>query len=374
MAATDRKEGLGGILLAALALPGLTPHTAAAENAPEHAVLAFKELYYHDYQSGLQRITVNAPSLSLSLPMGTAWGLESSVVTDSVSGASPRYYTTKSGASHMDDLRTAGDVKLTHYRARSAYSVGLSYSTEHDYTSRAVSLDGRWASDDNNTTFNAGVGYADDSIDSENGAADNESRRTWQGIVGVTRVLTATDIVQLQAGYSSGNGYYSDPYKLFDNRPDSRTQETALLRWNHHFKGLRASLRSSYRYYHDSFGIRAHSLGEEWVQPVGNSLAWTSALRYDTQSAADFYVDPPASGSFPTLPDGAYSTLDQRMAAFGSLTFGQKLAWQASPHWNFDIKGEYSVQRAGLRFIGDGSPGLDTFYWYAVQLGIAYRF
>lgn len=374
MAATDRKDGIGGILLAALALPGLLPTAASAENAPEHATLAFKNLYYHDYQPGLQRITVLAPSLYASVPLGQSWGVESSAVVDSVSGASPRYYTTKSGASHMEDTRTAGDVKFTNYHSRSAYGMGLSYSTEHDYTSRAISLDGRWSTEDNNTTFNAGAGYADDSINPSNNIVENQSKRTWQGIVGLTRALTATDLVQMQLGYSSGKGYYNDPYKLFDSRPDSRRQETGVLRWNHHFKALRATLRSSYRYYQDSFGIHAHTLGEEWVQPLGDSLVWTSGLRYDTQSAANFYFDPPPSGPFPAIPDGAYSSLDQRLSAFGSITLDQKLAWNIGRHWTFDIKGEYSEQRSNLRLIGTGSPGLDPFRYYAFQVGVAYTF
>ncbi|TAJ55800.1 MAG: hypothetical protein EPN60_07675 [Nevskiaceae bacterium] len=54
-------ERLGSVLLAALALPGLLPTEAAAENAPEQAVLAYKQLYYQDSQPGLDRITVNAP-------------------------------------------------------------------------------------------------------------------------------------------------------------------------------------------------------------------------------------------------------------------------------------------------------------------------
>ena len=50
---------LGGIVAAALALPGV----AAAEAAPERTMIGFKYLYYYDYQPGLDRITVNSPSL-----------------------------------------------------------------------------------------------------------------------------------------------------------------------------------------------------------------------------------------------------------------------------------------------------------------------
>lgn len=372
MAATERP---GGILLAALALPGLLPAPAVAENPPERAVLAFKHLYYHDYQDDLERVTVNAPSVYGTTAIGENWGVEGSLVVDAVSGASPRYYTTKSGASKMDDTRTAGDVKFTRYYERSAYAAGLTYSTEHDYVSRAVSLEGRWSSADNNTTFNAGLGYADDRIDPVNDIVDDESKRTVQGIVGITRALTMADLVQAQASYSDGHGYYSDPYKLFDNRPDDREQGTLLLRWNHHFSGGASTLRSTYRYYRDSFGIRGHRLAAEWVKPLrSDRLLWTSSLTYDSQSAADFYVDPPQQAPFPTLPEGSYSSLDQRLAAFGGVLIGQKLAWTQSANWAYDIKAEYCEQRADWRVFGSGSPDLDTFHYYSFQVGITYRY
>ena len=90
------------------------------------------------------------------------------------------------------------------------------------------------------------------------------------GLIGVTRVLTTQDIVQLNFGYSKGSGYYSDPYKLNDNRPRERNALTALARWNHHFddNGTDGTVHLSYRYYSDTFGIRANTLDAEYVQPL----------------------------------------------------------------------------------------------------------
>lgn len=367
-------ERLGSVLLAALALPGLLPTEAAAENAPEQAVLAYKQLYYQDSQPGLDRITVNAPSVYGLLPMGEHWSLEGSAVVDSVSGASPRYYSSVSGASHMEDQRTAGDAKVTYYRERSAYSVSFSRSQEHDYISNAAALDARFSSDDNNTTYNVGVGIARDSINPTNDLVDDETKNSVQGIVGVTQALTAFDLVQLQLAYSSGHGYFSDPYKLFDNRPRERNQGTALLRWNHHVAAADATLRLSYRYYADSYGIAAHTLGMEWVQPLNRSFSFTPSLRYYTQSSADFYIDPPASGPFPNIPDGAYSSLDQRLSAFGALGVGGKLEWRISPAWSTDFKAEYYQQRSDWRLTGDGSPGLEPFRYVSLEFGLTRRF
>lgn len=100
MAATDlpRPGAWTGVLSAALLLGGAAL-PAAAEEPPAQAEIAAKFLHYRDRQPGLDRITVNAPSVYLMLPFASRWSVEGSVVTDSVSGASPRYHSAISGAS-----------------------------------------------------------------------------------------------------------------------------------------------------------------------------------------------------------------------------------------------------------------------------------
>lgn len=377
MAATDKRNPLGGVLLAALALPGLMPQTAQAENAPEHGSLGLKYLRYQDSQPGLKRVGVNAYSTELLLPLGTQWSVEASAVNDAVSGASPRYYTTVSGASKMNDNRTAADAKLTHYRERSAFGLSVSHSAEHDYVSNAVGADASFSSDDHNTTVNVGAGLSRDKINSTNNVAQNERKRGQELLLGVTQALTRTDLLQVNLSYAWGKGYYSDPYKLQDNRPGERRQTVLLARWNHHFEDWGATLRSSYRFYRDDWGVRAQTMGAEWVQPLGDTFTLTPGLRYYTQSAANFYFDP--GGSLgpdmpPLLPTGTLQTADQRLAAFGGLTVGMKLDWRFAPDWSADIKGEYMEQRTDWRLGGKGSPGLEPFRASSMQLGLAKRF
>ncbi|MES1163940.1 MAG: DUF3570 domain-containing protein, partial [Rhizobacter sp.] len=271
MAATDlrstRSDKAGAIIAAALALPGVVAH---ADSAPEHGEVAVKYLQYKDSQPGLDRIKVTAPSVYVLAPLSPQWAVEGSLVSDSVSGATPRYHTAISGATpRMTDERHAGDVKITRYEERSSYSVGVSKSKEHDYDSSAVSFGASFSSDDNNRTWNVGVGFASDKIGSTNDPALAERKRTTEIMFGVTQALTSTDIVQLNLTYNIGRGFYSDPYKEPDIRPRQRDQGILLTRWNHHVVDLGATLRTSYRFYHDTFGINAHTLAAEWVQPVG---------------------------------------------------------------------------------------------------------
>ena len=97
--------------------------------------------------------------------------------------------------------------------------------------------------------------------------------------------MGATADDQEACRYSTGHGYFSDAYKLFDNRPRRRNSETASLRWNHHIATFGATLRANYRFYQDTYGINSHTIEVQWVQPVGQSWVLTPGLRYFTQNA-----------------------------------------------------------------------------------------
>lgn len=372
------RTSCGSIVLAALSLPGLLtsllPATVRADSAPEHPTISFKTEHYQDSQPGFQRIRIDEPALYGLLPIGEHFSLAGSAVYDVVSGASPRYYTTTSGASRVHEKRYSGDVEATYYAARSSYGIGYAHSQEHDYTSNSVSADAVFATADNNTAVNLGLSGSRDSINPTNQIVSNEHRTTYAGIIGITQALSATDLVQLQAGYSTGHGYFSDAYKLFDNRPRRRNSETGSVRWNHHFADTTSTLRTSYRFYHDTYGIFSHTVDLQWVQPVGESWVLTPGLRYFTQSAATFYIDPPANAPFPTVPEGSPSSLDQRLSAFGAFAVSQKAQWNISAHLSADLRGEFYQARSNWRFIGNGSPGLDTFQYYQIQFGVTYRF
>lgn len=383
-----------GVLLASLVLPGLAALTALAplhanaENAPEKSTIALKYGSYSDSQPGWDRVSATAPQVYIQVPIAGEWGLEASGVVDSVSGASPRWHTQHtqlSGASQMSDERKAGDIKITRYMARAAVSASVAYSTEHDYTSRALGLDARWASDDNNRTWTVGYGYASDRIDNteHGGNVSGQGKRTHEFMGGVTQVLSASDIAQFNLTRSLGSGYYSDPYKSFDQRPTQRDAWIGLARWNHHITQFDAALRTSYRYYNDTFGVQSHTAGVEWVQPLGR-WTLTPGVRYYTQSAANFYLDPilDAQGQYDQMAAfaragrlyGQDQSTDQRLSAFGAVTLSMKVSYAVQPDTVIDLKYETYRQTAGMRLFGTGSPGLDTFNANFVQVGLTHRF
>lgn len=368
------------MLCAALALPGVA---AAAEMdvVAGKGLVALRMLSYRDRQPGLERVRVDAPSLQLQLPLVARWSVDASATRDSVSGASPRYHSSISGASRMRDNRSAFDLRFTHHGDRDAWSMGVATSDEHDYESRAAQLEWRHSSDDQNRTLALSASHARDRIGSSDDPALDERRRSTSVAVALTQVLSQVDVAQLSLSWTEGRGFYSDPYKALDSRPDRRRQAALLLRWNHHLAALAATLRSQWRVYRDSFGVRAHTLGLDWVQTLSDGWSLTPTLRVHTQSAARFYADPVYDARFgEPFPPGfldqppQHLSLDHRLSAFGALTLGLKLEARLSPQWSADLRVDHYEQRGSWRIGGGGSPGLAPFKARWVQAGVVYRF
>lgn len=361
------------LLAAAMALP-MTP-AARAETPPERGVIAIKYLDYLDSQPGADRIAVRAPSLLISAPVAGDWSVAGTYISDAISGASPAYHTT--ALTRLRDKRTAGTFSVSRYFANGLVTVGGSVSTEKDYLSRGLFVQAALSSDDKNTTWNLGLAATRDVINPTNGIVEQERKRIADLIVGVTQVVTRRDIVQLTIGYSQGSGYFSDPYKALDNRPRERNHTTVLARWNHHMEATEGIARLSYRYYTDTYAIRAHTLGAEYVQPLGQGWSVMPLVRLYTQKSARFYVDvDPAAGPFPTNPppDATYYSLDQRLSSFGAVTLGLKVSKQIDADWLVDVKFEQYRQRGQWALAGTGSPGLEPFNARSIQVGISRQF
>jgi hypothetical protein len=347
------------LLAAAMALPGMLPAGAAAQAVADHGILELKYLDYRDWQPGASRMTVRSPSLYTLIPVNDTTEFEGSLVYDAMSGASPLYFNTLSGASGLGvtDYRTAGDAKVTKYFGDWALGVAGVVSSERDYLSRGGSVDVRVFSDDRNRTWAFGFAGANDRLNPSNGSVSNAPRNSVEYLVGITQALSPTSILQSNFTYSYGHGDYSDPYKLLDTRPGERSIFAWLLRYNRYFAEPDAALRLSYRYLHDSFGSVSNTLTAAWVQSLPAEWSVTPNFRYYTQSAAYFYANPPAGSGFQF---GQPYSMDTRLSAFGAFTVGVDVAKNLGSGWSVDLKADFYRQESGWR-PGGGSPGLLPF-------------
>ncbi|APV51580.1 hypothetical protein BWI17_18915 [Betaproteobacteria bacterium GR16-43] len=366
MAATDEPQkggALAALLQAALALPVLAlPVRAAAADVGEigFAVLGYKE-------RGLMKIS--EPLAWARVEIGDNWTLSGSALVDIITGASPELVSNESGSpmrtvtgASISDRRTAGDVKLTRRFGGLSLSASRAVSNEEDYRSRAFGLEAALELEGKLTTFNAGYGKSNDRVRSADDPLLDERRDTKEYLLGATQVLSPTDVVQSTLQWSRGKGYYNDPYKgtltfypgadlpvlLPDTRPSSRNSLAWLTRLRHHVPG-HGTLQASYRYFHDDWGISAHTFEVAWEAALSESWSLRPALRYYTQSSADFY-----GRVVPQPPPEALSS-DQRLAAFGGLSPSLRATWR----WEsltFEATAGYYYNAANLR-PGGGEAG-----------------
>lgn len=384
MAAIERKPGvcwLGTTLLPALCgavvIESIGLVEAKADTPPERGVIAFKYLNYQDRQPGIDRISVTAPSLMFAVPIQEQWLLSGSHTVDTVSGASPRYHSEPMSMSRMDDKRRGNDVRITRYFPQSSVTVGGAHSKESDYLSRSVFAQGSWSTEDKNTTFNGGLAITRDVINPSNLVVINERKSVNEVMLGVTQVLTPGDIVQVNYTRSQGSGYFSDPYKFFDNRPRNKQADILLVRWNHHVSATDGTLRLGHRRYLDSFGIRSHTVTGEYVQPMPNGWTLAPFARLYSQTAAKFYLGP-VSPPEPSIPDGfvpgvTYLSEDQRLSSYGARAFGFKLSKSMTPDVTVDFRYERYQQRSEWAW-GGGSSGIAPFSAQIFHIGVSYQF
>ena len=365
--------GLGqGILLAALAIPGIQP--VQAENAPERATISYRHLDYQDMQPGWDRIGVKANAVSVLMPVAGEWAIGGSYTRDIVSGASPYFHSENLLAGEIEERRYGRDLSVSRYFRRGSLTAGWVDSQESDYTSRGYSLTGTWSTESNNTTLTAGVSTLHDRIDVSAIGATQESKDTDSLMVGITQILSPVDIVQLNLSRAEGEGFFRDPYKFRDNRPGHRQQDVAMLRWNHHFRDLDGTSRLSYRYYEDTFGVIAHTVDLEYVQQLPGGWTLTPEIRLYAQDDADFYLDPRYPGVPTIRPRSQIQSQDQRLSTFGAMTLGLKVAKQLGPDWVVDIEYQNYEQRSDWYPRGDGSKGVKPFRANFLQFGLSWSF
>lgn len=374
MAAGSPPEALARLLQAALALPVLAlPMRAQAEGEAGFAVLAYRE-------RGLMRVTEPLGWARLALDGG--WEVRASAVVDIVSGASPRYVTNEGGepvqsvtGASIGDRRRGGDIKVSRRAGDFTVAVSRARSDEDDYRSRAIGAEVRWEPGERLTTLTAGFGRSNDRVRSTENPLLDERRETEEWVVGVARVLSPVAVVQASVQSSRGRGFYDDPYKYTltfppggglpdlvpDLRPRARDSLAAMLRYRHRLASLAGTLQADYRFYRDDWGVRSHTLEVGWSQDLGPDWAIRPALRYASQSAADFYS--------PTVPRPrpAFQSSDQRLAAYGSLSPSLRVARRLDSGLTLEATAGLYRNAAGLRAGGGGTSAFETLRaWYVV--------
>ncbi|HVF33941.1 MAG TPA: DUF3570 domain-containing protein [Candidatus Saccharimonadia bacterium] len=334
MSATDRNP-LAALLAAAAALGApATRAEIATETRIDYRYTEYDEepLPAARVLSGsADRYRIDTHQVKIVTPLRDTIELDVRATQEAMSGSSPWFVLPAAGGelrqvmsgATIEDHRRELVVTMRREDAPSdAWSATASVSREDDY--RAVSLGvGREQPIDPQLSLSYGASISRDVIEPTDAESMSrvlrEDKHTVSAVTSATWVLDRHSTLQagVQAGF--GRGYLDDPYKLAvvgaslvpDARPDNRTQVSYLARYRRAFET--ASLHLDYRYSHDSWSVRAHTLDLACYLRFGAHWWLVPALRYHSQDEARFYAPVHAADAA-----DAHHSSDYRLGTFGA--------------------------------------------------------
>jgi hypothetical protein len=291
----------------------------------------------------INQLTLENPRTHAPVPPAAITGFTRPL--DGVSGASPVSQVTPRDIiplANSEDARMGIDLAAGLNFGPHRLVPEVSYSNEHDYVSYAGALNYSLELNDKNTTLNVGWSHAYDRVLSNpfTFLTHDATKNSDDIVLGVTQLLGPGTLFSANGTFGHSGGYLNDPYRsvVFDEttldpnarvilngerRPSARDSEAALLSFTQAITPLNASVEGTYRFYRDSYGIIANTLGIEWFQKFGRHVVVSPSFRYYRQGAAHFYgiQFPGDPANDPTHVPRFYSS-DYRLSFLETFTLG----------------------------------------------------
>jgi hypothetical protein len=356
----------------------------------------YVRINYMQYDENDNRVSVKAPSIEINKDIGVNYTLNTTVVTDTVSGATPIYVDSSSGASAFNsrgtnkiptnnniifsEQRTSGNLSLVkRLQNRDEITTALSKSYESDYDANTMSVDYlHWANESKNRSYNIGVSFAVNNVlirdcsynaqcgtpDTISSASKKETSKTIATQLGVTQIINKTSLYKVDMFYSKEDGYLSNPYYnvvrntnkiVAETRPNKRVAYGFNLKYIKAFTN-KFSSKFKYKFYKDDWEITSHTVDINSYYELNTKFTLGLGLRYYIQNEAMFYNE-----STKYFTTEQYASHDDRLSSFNSTTLKSSLDYKYSNKTSYDISLNKYKQ----------STGLSAFY---STIGFKYKF
>lgn len=340
-----KSRTLGALAGALAALPAY--QSGAAETGYRFSRYAESDLPGSRTASGEResRYDIQTHQLEDSRAVGRGWTLDSDLMIEAMSGASP-WFVLPSASRGAVQVMSGASIREERYALSAQlqrdpggdrrWSLNLGLSDEDDYTAYSAGMQWEWDNADRSRTWSAGLGLSDDHLNPTDGGSErfperivSADKQTWQAVGGVSQVLTPSTVAQASLAVAQDSGYLSDPYKLVfvdgdtepDTRPRSRDQLALTLRLRHYLRALGAALTADWRHFRDDWDIHSDTIELGLIGRLRQVWRWSGSLRYYQQSQADFYGpffdEAPASGRYSS---------DYRLSPYGAISL--RLGWE----------------------------------------------
>lgn len=306
-----------------VALAGLFASLARGAVLPEDRA----DVMYHYYNGGGTK--VDGPALLVRKGLGERASAYASYFVDNVSCASIDVVTT---ASPFKEKRTEYGGGVDYLYRNTTLGVSALRSTEPDYVNNTLSASVSHEVFDGLTTIN--LGYAESHADIGKAHTDFSAQaNTYQYKLGVSQVVTKSVLATLNYEAILQDGYLQSPYRsarllglsvpeVYPGARDSYAVALGVVKGVGSEDGrLKGSGYLRYRYFWDTWDIRAQTLELGYGSRVNERWLVEPRFRYYRQSAASFYAD-----NFTTQM--VYMARDRELSDFHSNALGVKAGYQ----------------------------------------------
>jgi hypothetical protein len=305
------------------------------------------EAMYHLYDGG--GTTAQGPAFLVRKSMADKVSLSGEIFVDMVSNASIDVVTT---ASPYKETRNEFDAGLDYVVRDTLIHVSAATSHEPDYLANTFGADVTQDVFGGMTTVALGFTLGSDKVGEHGVPGYFDEARHWQYRLGLTQILTPRWVASANLEAIDDDGYLGSPYRVArvfgatvpERMP--RTRESRALRLGivgditpkveeGVAEPARSSVHAEYRYFWDTWDIRAHTLEAGYSRYFGQKWVADGFFRFYKQDHALFYSDDAQTVT-------TYITRNRQLSTFHDIGLGA----DATYTWK-DVPGQYNVKFKG---------------------------
>lgn len=336
----------------------LMSSTSRAAVLPEERADAM----FHSYDGG--NVEVSGPAVLIRKNVGSSVSVFYQHYIDNITSAS---IDVDLGGSEYEEHRTENSVGVDYLNGKTTMNLSYTGSVENDYEAYTISAGLSQDFFGDLSTLSMGFSYGRDSVSKRltntpggpvfSPELSNITRLNYR--IGLSQILTKNATVSVgfetitdeatemnNSEVTLNNPYRSYSYgtvgvdRNFDAElyPATRTSNALSIRGNYFLNTYKSAIHYEYRWFQDSWGIKANSIGLSYVHPVKNVIL-DFRFRYYTQDQADFYRD-----MFDYAGQFTFMARDKELSAFTSTAVGMSASYEfAKNGWGFIDKGSFNL-------------------------------
>lgn len=269
--------------------------TVSATVLPEDRL----DFLYHNYDGG--GITIDGPSVLVRKSIADQVSVSANYYADNITSASIDAVTQ---ASPYTENRVQTSIGADYLYEKSILSYSYTNSTENDYDAITHAFGISQEMFGGLTTISLGYSFGDNIVGKSTDTTFEKPATFKNYRASVAQVLTKNLIMSFNYDIITDEGFLNNPYRqvrfisadpvgytfIDEKYPDTRTTNAASLGFRYYLP-YRAAVFANYRFFSDSWSIRADTFEIGYVHPLEEKWTFEASYRYYTQDQASFYSD-----------------------------------------------------------------------------------